>query len=357
MNRDVRRVLVYRLGSLGDTVVALPSLHLIERAFPNAERRMLTNFPVTSKAPAAAAVLGKSGLIQSYERYAVGTRNPLTLLGLALRIRMFRPQVLVYLMSARGVAVAQRDAKFFRVVCGIPRIVGLPVNEDMQRCRVDVEGVLEPEASRQARNLAELGDARMDDPGSWDLRLTESEFARADEALRPVAGRRLIAVSVGTKVQSKDWGRENWRSLLACVAAAYPDHGLALAGAPEESEASEFAAAGWRGVEGAGPVVNLCGKVSPRESAAAFARSAIFVGHDSGPMHLAAAAGTPCVAVFAARNKPKMWFPFGDRHRVVYHRVDCWGCGLETCIEQKKKCILSITVDEALRAVLDVLRT
>ena len=38
---------MYRLGSLGDMLVALPSLHLVARAFPEAERRMLTNFPVT----------------------------------------------------------------------------------------------------------------------------------------------------------------------------------------------------------------------------------------------------------------------------------------------------------------------
>ena len=44
-----RKVLIYRLGSLGDTVVALPSLHLIARAFPDAERRVLTNFPVSGK--------------------------------------------------------------------------------------------------------------------------------------------------------------------------------------------------------------------------------------------------------------------------------------------------------------------
>jgi ADP-heptose:LPS heptosyltransferase len=102
-------------------------------------------------------------------------------------------------------------------------------------------------------------------------------------------------------------------------------------------------------------VVNLCGKLTPRESAAAFARAELFVGHDSGPMHLSACVGTPVVAIFAARNIPRQWFPFGDRHRVVYHRVECWGCGLETCIEQRKKCLMSITVEEVMDEVRGVL--
>src|SRR5260370_10412181 len=59
---DTKRVLIYRLGSLGDTLVALPALHLVERAFPKAERRVLTNVPVNVKAPPAAAVLEGSGL-------------------------------------------------------------------------------------------------------------------------------------------------------------------------------------------------------------------------------------------------------------------------------------------------------
>ncbi|WP_263410060.1 glycosyltransferase family 9 protein [Terriglobus tenax] len=348
-NHDVKRVLVYRLGSLGDTLVALPSLRLIARAFPNAERRMLTNWPVSSKAPAAAAVLGPTGLIHEYMRYTVGTRSPLALAKLAWEIRRYNPDVLVYLAAGRGVKNARRDAAFFRVA-GVKTIVGLPLTEDMQRNRLDENGIYEPEAAKLARNIDALGDARLDEAGSWELELVPAEIDKAGALMEALGDRKVIAVSVGTKVQAKDWGPENWRGLMAQMGAAYPGYGLALAGAPEESAVSEAAADGWRAA-GGGPVVNLCGKLTPRESAAAFARAEVFVGHDSGPMHLAAAVQTPCVAIFAARNKPAVWFPYGPGHRVVYHKVDCWGCGLETCIVEKKKCLMSITVDEVMNEV------
>ena len=90
----VKRVLIYRLGSLGDTTVALPCFHLIERTYPNAERVLLTNFPIHAKAPASAAVLGDSGLVHGYMRYTVGTRNPIELLRLAIEIRRFKPDIL-----------------------------------------------------------------------------------------------------------------------------------------------------------------------------------------------------------------------------------------------------------------------
>lgn len=353
---EVRRVLVYRLGSLGDTLVALPSLHLVARIFPNAERRMLTNVPVAARAPAAAAVLGDSGLIHSYEHYPVGVRQPMLLAKMLLRLRRFRPEVIVYLKATNNFKVARRDALFLRLV-GTRHIVGLPATPaECEQQRVLADGTFEPEAYRLARTIDALGNAQVDTPAAWNLRLNASEITKADACTQPLQRMPFFAVSVGTKVQAKDWGVSNWRDFLYALAYAYPGHGLLLAGAREEQEASDAAAQHWRTIPGVGPTINLCGQLSPRETAAAFRGARLFIGHDSGPMHLAAAVGTPTVAVFAARNEPRTWYPVNAPYRVVYHEVDCRGCGLETCVEQRKKCLLSITVQEVMRAVDELLQ-
>jgi len=356
VSSPAKRVLIYRLGSLGDTLVALPALHLVARAFPEADRRMLTNLPVVAKAPPAASILANTGLVHSYLQYPVGTRSLRELFRLWLQLILWGPQMVVYLAAARGTAVARRDALFFRCA-GIFRQIGVPLTDDMQRNRLEAsEQQLEPEAARLVRNLAALGDGRLDDPASWSLRLTPAEVTRAREALVPADGRPLLAVSVGTKMQAKDWGADNWRLLLTRIAQLHPEFALVLCGSADERDASEFAATGWRSaVSNPGAVLNLCGQLTPRESAAVFAESRLFLGHDSGPMHLAAAVQTPCVAIFSARNKPRIWFPYGPHHRVLYHPVDCWGCGLETCILEKKRCIASITVAEVLERVEDSL--
>ncbi len=325
---------------------------------------MLTNVPVHAKAPAAAAVLDGSGLVHGYLSYAVGTRNVLELLRLWWAIRRWRPEVVVYLAAARGVAAARRDAWFFRL-CGVRRMVGVPLTEEQQvsgaasqRVSKSVgqrvsEEELEPEAARLGRCVAELGEVRLEERESWELRLSDGERAAARLAIgREALGLQPIAAGVGTKVQAKDWGKENWRSLLGRLAVARPGRALLMVGAAEEFDAAEFAAQDWR-ANGGGPVVNLCGRLTPRESAAALAEATLFVGHDSGPMHLAAAVGTRVLAVFAARNLPRQWFPYGAGHRVVYHRVSCAGCGLEVCVEEGKRCLLSITVEEVLAAVLE----
>jgi heptosyltransferase-3 len=356
MGKKIERVLIYRLGSLGDTVAALPALHLVERTFPGAERRMLTNFPINHKAAAATAILGESGIVQGYFEYPVGSRKPIVLLKLWWKLFSWRPQVMVYLAAARGIETAKRDSAFFKA-CGMPRQVGVPLTEDMQKNRWQPEhNALEPECERLARNLAELGDAEIDRRESWDLRLTEAEKAKAREVLAPASGRPLIVFSVGTKLQANDWGRDNWRALMVRLGVMYSGHALAFTGVQAESEMSEFVADGWR--EGAGPgglVLNFCGELTPRESAACFAQAKVFIGHDSGPMHLASSVGTRVVAIFSARNLPRIWFPHGAQHRVMYHEVNCMGCGLETCVVERKKCIVSITVEEVLEAVRGVL--
>lgn len=347
---SVRKVLIYRIGSLGDTVVALPCFHLIERKFPNAERRLLTNFPIHAKAPASAAVLGDSGLVHGYMRYTVGTRSPGELLRLAREIRRFKPDVLVYLMPVRPARHVARDKWYFRLVCGVRRIVGVPGSEELENRFNPTTGLYESEASRLARSLASLGEAHVEIVANWDPRLSDAESDAAERALASVAGHPLIVCSPGCKMQANDWEPHNWRALLDRLSVKYPAYALVLTGAKEDRAVCESVSAGW-----AGPKVNLAGNLTPRESAAVFRHTAVFLGPDSGPKSLAASVGVPCVCVFSARGLPGKWFPVGDRNIVIFHEPECHGCGLETCIAEKKKCILSVTVDEVEQAVDRVL--
>jgi ADP-heptose:LPS heptosyltransferase len=57
--------------------------------------------------------------------------------------------------------------------------------------------------------------------------------------------------------------------------------------------------------------------LTPRESAAALAGACLFVGHDSGPMHLAAAMGVRCIGLFGNENLPAKWHPWGEHHLVL----------------------------------------
>jgi hypothetical protein len=108
MSDGERPVLIYRLGSLGDSVVALPCFHAIGRAFPG-PKIAVTNVPVSSKAAALEVILGPGGFIDGAIDYPVGTRSPRRLWNLRKAIRATGARTLVYLAAPRGRPALRAD--------------------------------------------------------------------------------------------------------------------------------------------------------------------------------------------------------------------------------------------------------
>ncbi len=303
-------MLVYRLGSLGDTVVALPIFHLIERTYPDAARRVLTNEPVADAAAPLQSVLWP-GFAEDYPAYPVGLRRPGRLWVLGRAIARWRPDLLIYATESRGTVRSLRDALYFKAF-GARSIVGLPLGAGARHAGPDADGLWESEGARLDRALGVLGDARRDDPRSWAFRFTADERAAAREALAGWEGAAsYVAFGIGTKWPANEYGDDRWAAVLARL--GRPGMGLALIGAAAESDRARRVAAAWPG-----PVRDLCGCLAPRVSGLVLAGARLYLGPDSGPMHFAAALGTPCVAVFSTHRRPGVWFPHGARHRVFY---------------------------------------
>jgi ADP-heptose:LPS heptosyltransferase len=249
------------------------------------------------------------------------------------------------MMYIRPWKAVRRDRLFFRLV-GLRRMVGFAAEQEMKPRFDAATALFESEPDRLARLIAELGDAGTQNLANWDLRLSAPECQAARDALGPLADGPLIVCGPGTKMPAKDWGAENWQALLGRVARKYPGHSLALVGAKEDFNIAESAARLWTG-----PKLNLCGRLVPRETAAVIALAKMFLGPDSGPMHLAAAAGVPCVIAFSAAGLPGIWFPRGLKHQIVYHQTSCAGCHLEMCKVHGHPCLTSISIDEMEAAV------
>ncbi|MGA3308106.1 MAG: glycosyltransferase family 9 protein [Xanthobacteraceae bacterium] len=312
--------MVFRIGSIGDFLISLPCLHLLRKTYPNDEVALLVNEPVTDREVPAEGVLKGSGLVDQFIKYPIGIRNPRRLNELKTIIQRFAPNTLVYLAPSRRFGSNMRDYVFFRWGCGIPRIVGLPLNPMFMEPRRPATGHIlwESEAVRLGRQIASIGGIDFTLRENWGLNLSAAEIAEANHILdsrvycNGQASRRLVGLSIGTKQNINDWGDDNWETVLRAVGKLQLGT-LVLLGATHDRERSEKLAQAWPGA-----AVNLCGMIAPRISAAVLRRIDLLLCHDSGPMHLAAAAGTRCVAVFSRRNPPGRWFPFGNGHRILY---------------------------------------
>jgi heptosyltransferase I len=98
--------------------------------------------------------------------------------------------------------------------------------------------------------------------------------------------------------------------------------------------------------------LNLGGRTTLRELACIYREAALLVTTDSGPMHLAAAVGTPIVALFGPTD-PARTGPYGPGHRIIRKGLSCSPCFRKRC--ETPRCMTDISVEEVFTAVKEML--
>jgi ADP-heptose:LPS heptosyltransferase len=132
-----------------------------------------------------------------------------------------------------------------------------------------------------------------------------ADDARAAALLPPGP---IIALGPTANWSGKVWPAENFVALFNALATRIPGATAAILAGPGESERA-MAAPVLAAIPGA---IDLVGKLTLPEAAACLRRSQIFIGNDSGLMHIAAAAGTPTLGLFG-RSKASEYAPAGPR--------------------------------------------
>ncbi|MFH1837588.1 MAG: lipopolysaccharide heptosyltransferase II [Candidatus Omnitrophota bacterium] len=103
-------------------------------------------------------------------------------------------------------------------------------------------------------------------------------------------------------------------------------------------------------------VISLAGVLDLRLVAALLKRCSLFIGNDTGPMHIAAATGTPVIAVFrkdAPSTNPVRWRPWGDNHVVFHESGECRAANGSI----GHRCMKDVTVDAVFEAVREMVET
>jgi lipopolysaccharide heptosyltransferase II len=157
---------------------------------------------------------------------------------------------------------------------------------------------------------------------SFGLAAATAERQRVAPLLAAL-GERFAALHVGSSWPSKLWQPEATAELCRAVRAR--GLGVVLLGAVADVPLARRVLAA-----GAGEVVNAVGDLSLREVVAIQERASIAIGPDSGPMHIAAAVGTPVVGLFGATSQARSG-PWGWYHMVVRSAVPCAPCYLSRC--------------------------
>lgn len=299
---SVRRILALRTDRLGDMVLTTPALMDLRRRFPEAE--------ITVLAPAAPLALLE-------QHPAVDRRVPLQAGGLPRELVGRFDLAIDFTSDAglRGAFLAGRSRARHRI--GL-RGAG-------RQAFFNLKG---PRARRAAHVLdlnraivRALGAEPSDEAPALHLGAAERGAAAARLAALGAAAPR-VAIHPGGHHPSQRWAPEQFAEVIACLTERHGAACVVLAGPGEEGLVERICAAT--------PDALPAGPLDVRSMAALIGACELFVGCNSGPLHIAGALGVPTVSVMGPTD-PVRFAPRGPADRVVRHPLPCSPCDRGRC--------------------------
>jgi len=181
----------------------------------------------------------------------------------------------------------------------------------------------------------------------FPLNITEEETERVRELLRKkgIEGDSpFFSIVSRARWKTKLWSDSSFASFARGVVKRGKLHAV-LTGKAEDRTALEALRA-----EAGDKAVNLAGELDLKELSALFKLSSFVLAVDSGPMHIAAAAGAKVIALFGP-TAPWRTGPYGEGHLILRKEMDCSPCFRRRCPHgDEAGCMSAITVEEAIEA-------
>lgn len=333
------KILLIKLGSIGDAVNTLPLVNALKKGRPATELAWLIepkSYPIVRDHPEVDRFIvfrrggGRGAVVEAIRK-----------------IKEFGPDLVIDLQRILR-------SSFFTYFSGCRRRLGF----DRKRCK---------EFSGWATNIK----IPPRDPGrhvvlqylefadflgvGWDevefgINIPEEDI-RSAGGLLPAgfAAGKIISMNVGAAKPANRWSPDRWAGLAGTVIRKTSCR-VVITGGETDRERAETIMEMVRGGE---RMVNCAGRTTLKELGGIFLSSAAVVSGDTGPMHIASALGIPTVGLFGAADYRRTG-PFNHRDLVVTSPASCSPCGRRRCRSRRcMKEILPDTVFEKLRAVLD----
>ena len=320
------RILLIRPDHLGDLLLATPAATVLLDALPGARVDWLVG-PWSAEMARRAGGPGNVMTLEfpGFNRQPKGTLlEPYRLLAReASRLRERRYDAALVLRPDHwwGAMLA--------AAAGIPRRFGFSVAE-CQPFLTDTLPVPTGHAVRANQDLARLAALRFGGTLAGHRKILAPQFPVSDEdavwaASRTTcsggAGRPLVAIHPGTGAPVKNWLPERWADVARTLTETHNAR-LVLTGGPGERTLVDTIAAGLDR-----PPETLVGETTVGQLAALFARCHLVIGGDSGPLHLAAAVGTPTVRLYGPTDTREFGpWPPDDSQAALVAGLPCQPC-------------------------------
>ncbi len=346
--QDLKRILVIRPGHfIGDTVILTPVLDALRMGCPQAHIAIVVDAP-------GAELLENHRSLDEIIVYRRANRY---------HARLRRSTLAEHWKTLRRVRTGRFDACIVlhaaERAAFLARFSGAPVRAGFMRpCygesvyrkfyNILIPWCGEGERRNQSDHLLDAVRALGISASKPQLSLTVDEEAAQSivPLVRPLL-RPLIALNTGDGARAKSWTLEGWRKLTERLTLDYGAT-VAFVGSGDEQGFVERIITGV-----SGSVHSLAGRLTLKQTVAFLAQADVFIGIDSGPLHIAAAVGCATVMLSGPTDAAR-WNPLGARHLVVRawdYPCPGAGCGAQT----PASCMKAISAESVLTAVEELM--
>jgi lipopolysaccharide heptosyltransferase II len=355
---EVREILVLRLDRIGDLLMSLPALAELRSAFPRARIRLAVgawSAPVARRAPVDDVLVWSAPWVGRREEGAD------SIPALFRRARALRREALDLALDLQG----DVRASLLLALTGARVRVGYAnTGGDWLLTRVVPLDETVSWVEQNRRAVAVAAGRAGDLPGALPRvpLVTAEERAAARQTLAEagLAGGPLVGLHPSGGRAVKQWPVDRWLEVARRLQAEAGAH-IVLTGSGADRELTRRIAA-----DLSGPVADFAGRLDLLRTLAVIASLDLYLSPDTGPMHMAAAVGTPSVSVFGPSD-PVRYFSGGagtpgTRHVVVRADLWCAPCNLirrppEECLgAEGPECLRAVSVERVHAAALRVLR-
>lgn len=344
--KEINRILIYHIGHLGDTICAIPAMAAIRERFPTARITLLTN-KEDKGYPDPQEILSGNKFLDDIIAYPPKRiREPKIFWNLFRSIWSMKVDLLIYLPNYRiKISRLIRDRYFFRIA-GCRQLIGfnLPKASRIYWENGNEMIVYPQEVDRLMELLSPLGI----DPTKVDflLPIKEEDHQKVEAIWQHYQLSNkfpIISMFPGAKFPLNRWSPENFSEVAAILQRDFGARILLIGGRSEIPVGEEIS----KSLNNS--VINLIGQTSYMETIEVIRRCLLLISNDSGPVHLAAAVGTPVVGIYSSRNYLGAWHPWGEYHTILRNdQIHCRFCQREEC--DTMECIRSITVEQVITA-------
>lgn len=336
-----RKILIFRTGSLGDSICAIPSIIKINRFYPNSEIHILTNVGLGKNLVSLSRILPNN----YYNRIINYEPSKWRSLGLLLRLEKYD---LVIHLTQQGSPLVKhiRDMLYFRYLAGIPCGGGWEKNTFFLFRKVqDIFCNLENEQTRLSRILQNQFSIIPSLNESYEFNFKEDDCEIVNKKINQAVfdlNRKAISIVIGAKRSTNRWPISYFYETVKQFCSEF---NIYIIGGIDDIGLSQT-------LLSLPNTYSFCGELTPSQSALLMKKCILTLSNDTGPMHLSYSSGTPVVALFSNRDFSNLWYPPNDGKNIVHRAsgISCSLCLLENC-PNDNLCMKQISVDQVVNSL------